>query len=497
MLGFFASKPDHPFSDAREAERALLGLPALDPAAALDNATVWLESLQVTEGFRADRRLDLVMRIDEAVLPQTRRLGREYLMAPRLSRAQEIKGWQLNRGYWAQLVAVYEDLLRRSQSQEKGADTLKPHLPLLYGRLLHAYGSRLKWDQFHYAPLDGEFWLAAGAIYLAAAQNKFLQKMFPLYPGGGGETTPEREYLRLALFQASSMDNLSPVEIEIAERVIAHLLPYFVLHEETGPDMVYWLDPAKPLPPTRLARLPEITLTLRLFGTANALKPLESMRRYIAGNGMLPANVNFGGQYPPRLVQPVLDHLAACWSPRPPLRSHARRRVKSRLSVVHGLAAILDRLYGDPLLTDELAETWVVEDVSQGGMGALVPVAGPDWLRVGALVGLQPEGGSNWLVAVVRRMARSGENMVWVGLETLTKVPLPIVGAGHIINTDAVALDSLVPDTDVRLILSIEAWEAHSPMTVVANGAKYRLHPQDMVEGNHGYAIGRYRTRPA
>ena len=42
--------------------------------------------------------------------------------------------------------------------------------------------------------------------------------------------------------------------------------------------------------------------------------------------------------------------------------------------------------------------------MSAGGFGAVVPQVKGDWLRVGALLAMQPEGGSNWVLGVVRRV---------------------------------------------------------------------------------------------
>ncbi|MCZ7653403.1 MAG: hypothetical protein M5R42_02670 [Rhodocyclaceae bacterium] len=53
------------------------------------------------------------------------------------------------------------------------------------------------------------------------------------YPAVPGETSVEQEYLKALVFQASSMDSLLPLEIEIAERFIAHFLPQFVFYRRS------------------------------------------------------------------------------------------------------------------------------------------------------------------------------------------------------------------------------------------------------------------------
>ena len=65
-----------------------------------------------------------------------------------------------------------------------------------------------------------------------------------------------------------------------------------------------------------------------------------------------------------------------------------------------------------------------MENVSAGGFGAVVPRLKGDWLRVGVLLALQPEGGSNWVLGVVRRVAKTTGQEARVGIETLSKAPL-------------------------------------------------------------------------
>ena len=44
-----------------------------------------------------------------------------------------------------------------------------------------------------------------------------------------------------------------------------------------------------------------------------------------------------------------------------------------------------------------------------------------EWLKVGALIAMQPEGGDNWLVGVIRRYHRVAENQARVGIEALAR----------------------------------------------------------------------------
>ncbi len=494
MLGLFSPKVDHPLADAREVRRLLVELPALDASAALESATAWLESLVATPEFPPGRRLELVLQIDEAVRPQSGKLARDYL-APTQSRARAFRLWQIGHAYWVALAAAYRQTLLLHRDDPANIDIPRPQLALLCARLLHAYGGELKWEQFCYGPLDGGLWQLAGDAYLEAGRGKVASATASLYANAGA-TTPEAEYLRILILQSSSMDKLLPIEIEIAERLITHLLPSFSLTDQARPDNVYWVDLAKPLPPTRLAVIPAITPTLRFFATGSALAALARLRAGIAARGELPADVNFGGRYSPRVVLPVLDHLNTCWSPVPPMRGHERRQVKSRMSIAHGLAEIRRHLLGLPMEADD-GDSWLVENVSQGGIGAQVALTGKEWLKVGVLVGMRPEGGDNWLVGVVRRFSRLSDSTGGVGIETLSKTPHGLVADSRGLSTELIALDPLGEGEYVRLALSPAAWEEQIPLKVEVEGRRFWLFPNALVEDGARHVIGQYRAELA
>jgi hypothetical protein len=214
------------------------------------------------------------------------------------------------------------------------------------------------------------------------------------------------------------MDKLQPLGIEIAERLISYFMPYFSLIREVRPENVYWVDAAKPLPPTRLAQLPEVTPTLRFFNGTRAVDAVAVTMEQIRKEHRVPPGINLGGQYDPETVIPVLEHLALCWAPKPPMRNTARHRINSPLKVVNGLAAVHRKLAGNSSAADGV-ESWVIDDVSLGGLGAQVASNRNDWIHIGALVGMLPEGGDNWLLGIVRRYVRTGaQSGHSVGIET-------------------------------------------------------------------------------
>ncbi len=490
MLGFFSNKSVHPLADAREVKRILAEIASHEPQGAVEEAGVWLESLTGSDSFKLAERLDLIFRLDEAALAQARRLGRDYPAMSSASRAQEAKQWELGHGYWQLLAGAYTDCLARYGASAKEQDSVRSQWPLLCARLINALATQLKWKQFRYGPVDPEFWQVLGGIYLAAVDAKVAQKALRLY-AAGPDTTIEAEYLKVLVFHATSMGNLQPLEIEIGERLIAHFLPHFSLIREVRPDNVYWVDAAKPLPPTRLAKLPEVSPTLRFFNGTQAKEAAEKTIEQIRADGRVPAGINLGAQYEPATVVPVLEHLAMCWAPKPPMRGNARHRMNSPLKVVNGLTAAHRRLSGQAD-GDEGIDIWTVDDVSQGGLGAQTTVSRQDWIRVGGLVALQPDGGDNWLIGIVRRYARITPNKGSAGIETISKAPRAVLADAGGIQTMALLLDIPEVGEYARMALPTDALEAGVALLFSVDQKNARLHPRETLEKGDNFVIANF-----
>jgi hypothetical protein len=234
------------------------------------------------------------------------------------------------------------------------------------------------------------------------------------------------EFLKVAMFSASSPDGLLPVEIELAEKVITELAPGFAIANAAARELIYWTDLSQAMAPVRMAKPPQPAATLRHFGPGTALARLKEIARKLEASGQVPSDLNVPGA-DPAMVLETLRHLALYWSPEPPARQHPRHSVKSRLAIAHGFDGVVDALGGGGGSLDfgakDGAESWIVDNVSAGGIGALVSQVKGDWLRVGALLAMQPDGGANWVIGVVRRLNRTGAQEARVGIETLSRAP--------------------------------------------------------------------------
>lgn len=420
---------DHPMADAKQARQIVDGLPTHDAVTALQEAGEWLESLNQTEGFKLNRRFDNIGLLESAAGNHQRRLLQDYLSTPRQQKFQENKLWNCAFGFLKHLENAYVLCLREYDSGFSGITSIGISLPVIVARALRALALQLKWALLRYGPVEPRIWTEIAGLYRLAEQRGVADGVIAIYPHERERSTIQQEFLKAMMLAASSADGLLPMRQEIAERAIAHLAGSFRL--STGAEgCTHCFDMALPKPPVRLFQGAQPAQTLRFFGAGDGLSGLERLAATISKDGM-PADIGFGDGCEPELVTGVLGHLAQTWSDRPPTRGAERRQTASRVTVVPGLKEMLSAL--EPPAGDDLdfsrqpsAESWIVDNVSDSGYGAIIPAQKGDWVRVGALVGLKGETSQQWAVGLIRRITSDEHRQRRVGIRLLTKAATPL-----------------------------------------------------------------------
>lgn len=496
-MKLFGGKPDHPLADPKEAKRLLEALPANDAAKALDELMHWLESVSATEGFRPEARIQLLMMLDDAAQARVRKLSRDYFGEARPSRFQENRLWTALHGYWKQAGFSYARAVDLFVQGQKGVDSAKAQLPLLLVRALRSLAQQIKWMQMRYGPIDLATWGVFNGVYGFAEARQLAQAKAVVYPGAGGESTPQLEFLKGAMFSASAPDGLLPLEVELAERLIGVHAHRFVMGSAAAPALVYWTDLAKAMTPARVSRAPQPAPGLRFFGAGAALGEIHALAERVMVEGKLPAELNLGGGYEAQAVLDVMRHLHLYWSPQPPERKTQRHPVKSRLSVSYGYDGVIGVLGGGDSLDFENrnSESWIVENVSAGGFGAVVPQVKGDWLRVGALLALQPEGGNNWVLGVVRRVNKIAGQQARVGIETLSKTPelsrFAVSGAASASEQGVLLAEGA--GAEARIVLKPGVFAPAQNLEAARGGRHHVYIPQAVAERGEDYEIARFR----
>ncbi len=432
-IKWLGGKVDHPMSDAGQARQIIDGLPANDAAKALEEITYWLDSINQTGEFKLNQRFENIDLLDGAARNHVRKLSQDYLSMPRQLKFQENRLWNAIFGLWRQLGDGYLHCLKQYEDGLIGMTIIRKSLPVIVARVIRALTFQLKWKLLRYGPVEPRIWSELAQVYSIAEQNGFADGAIAIYPGARGEGTVKREFLTAMMLSASSPEGLPPLRQEIAERAAALLAAAFRLSNRPE-GCTHCIDLASPGPAVRLFKGVEPKPTLRYFGAGKGLADLNQLIGKILETGAVPEGVNLGGDYGKDNVIGTFRHLAQYWSDQPPARSSERRQSAGRITVVPGLKDILRTL--DPSDDDTLdfslsqpvgsGESWIVEDVSDGGYGAIIPTVKSDWIRVSTLVGVQSEGSKYWGIGLIRRIVRDEQQQRHVGIQVLTTAAIPV-----------------------------------------------------------------------
>jgi len=471
MKLFGGAKPDHPMADRKEARRLLDQLPAQDLKAAEELAH-WHESASTAQGFKPEERAQRIAMIDETGQLRLKKLERDYLAAARnarASRAQENLVWTRIHEYWRQAAQAYMRCI----------DAKSPPEVILGG--MRALGEQLKWQHRRYGPIDPAVWGMMNRVYALAEARPIAEA--------------QAEFLRAAMFAASSPDSLLAHELELAERLIAELAPAFVLSKSAAPELPYWIDLGQAMVPARALRPPQAVPGLRCFGPGTAAATVRGMIERIASGRGIPSELKLGAGADVEMVLGVLRHFALYWAAEPPGRKHARHSMKSRLTVTHGFDGVLQALGGAGESLDfgsATGDSWAVENVSAGGFGALVPQAKSDWLKVGALLAVQPDGGKNWLVGTVRRLSKLPSQETRVGVRTLSRAPA--LSRFALRSTEAQGV--LLPGQDAgeaAIALRAGIYAPGENLEASIGGRQHVYLPQGVAERGEDYEIVKFK----
>ena len=496
-MGLFGGgKAAHPLADAKELKRILDALPANDAFKAVDELMHWLESVAGHEDFKPEARLLLLFALDEAAQPRLRKLAKEYFATTRPSRYQENRLWTAVHGYWKQAGYAYARSVDMFVQGQKGAEGAKAHLPTLLVRTLRSFAQQIKWMHLRYGPVDLASWGVFNSVYAYSETRQLAQTQTAVYPGAR-PSSPQLEFLRVAMFNASAPDGLLPIEVDFAENLIAELAPRFQIAKAAAPELVCWTDLGQAMAPARMTRTPNPAAGLRFFGAGAALAFVNELAERVLTGGQIPAEINLGSTYEHEVALETLRHLGMYWSPKAPERKTQRHPVKSRLAVTHGYEAVVGVLGGHDSLdfNNQSSESWIVENVSAGGFGAVVPQLKGDWLRVGALLALQPQGGANWVLGVVRRVNKLGPAQARVGIETLSKTPMvsQFAIAGVKGSAEQGVLFKNGDASEAKIVLKPGVFAPAQNLELSRGERQHVYLPQAVAERGEDYEIARFR----
>ena len=439
----FLQRQDHPFSDLRQIRVQLAELPTNDPLQSLGAISSWLDALAEVEALKVAERLAVAELMDEAAIGFRNKLAREYLSQVRLSKVRENVLWAALHRFWQSLSRCYMRCLDDAQ-MEKGGGLAHARVVLFVTRGLLACKNLIKWRLLRYSAVDGDVWRLAARFAMVAENNQAsLEKVNP-YSGSPLQTTPFNELRKLLVLGVSATDSLLPAQIEIASRLVDHLAEGITWQTVPSGGSSFAFDLLAGQAPCRVTPKLQSTPSLRFFACTALVPKLQALHK-IAEKGSLPEGLLLGAEYPPRWVALAAEHLERHWGERPPRRRSERLAAYTRIEVIHGFANVVRHYAGNveaPPAADaddegeiiELtahgqtqlgdapsgSESWVAQNLSDGGLGALIPKTTGDWVQVGQLLSLSLGDSGVWSIGVVRRLNHVAQGQVYVGVELLS-----------------------------------------------------------------------------
>jgi len=501
------SKVDHPMANPVQARQVVAELPDQDATMALERIAEWLESLNQAEGFKVDRRYECVDLLDGAARRHQQGLTQEYLSTPRVQKFQENRLWSAASGYYKELGEAYVRCIKECVSGFDGASAAERVLPAIVARALRALAMQLKWTLLRYGLVERRIWTHLALLYRFSEEKGMSEKAIAIYPVPHPKTTVKCEFLKALMLPASSLDGLTPVKQQIAERTVAHFAESFLLSgEEEG--CTHSFDLAAPRPPARLAPGAAVS-GLLYFGAGEALAGLDRLTEQVSARGGVTHDFGLGTNYHKDEVIPVLKHLAQYWSGTPPARSSERRPTAARITVVPGADQVFGALEPSTgknldFSQNQTAESWIVENVSDGGYGAIVPSQKIDWVKVGALIGMKGET-SNYLgIGLIRRITRDAHQQRRVGIQVLTKTAIPVTiskantmsSLNFDLREETAILLTVKPDDrgEVDMLLREGIFNGRDGLEMTLQDRNYRLVPSSIVEAGEDYYWARFKV---
>ncbi|MDD2884256.1 MAG: hypothetical protein PHT48_04325 [Dechloromonas sp.] len=393
-------------------------------------------------------------------------------------------------------MAATCELLLHGLRQQQAANP--EALSWVCGRLIGALAHLFKWQQLHYGPIAPELWLRAGQALMLAEQHDVGE-------AAGRADEARQEYARLMALQAASLNSLTPAQMDTAEMLIDHFVDGFALSSQPVAGAVYWIDPAGAMPAQRVSQAAELPLgRVRYMLPGQAHSAMADLLTQLDAGQAVPQELKRRGALA-HTIRAVLPHLLDQFSALPLPRAHVRRAVRQRMAVLHGLPAAWQafawRKAG--MAGGQSGESWVVEDASAGGFRASLIWHGADWLKIGALLSLCPEGGDNWLLGCIRRCQRDPDGSAYIGIEVLGRQVQAVdfrlrpVVAGSYARAEVVPglliLDAQDDDA-CRVILPAGAFALKESLGCLLGDVNYVLTPVCLLEQGGGFALACYSS---
>lgn len=500
MLGIFSNKSDHPLANLKSAQHLLDALPKTDSVVVLHEIGHWIEELfDPANEFRLDHQFAVLRMLDDEAHVHLRKIIHSYFAAVPPTAFQESRQWGAMNAYFIYTELGYLKVLVGLRNGEKGSSALKSNVALICARGIYAISGILECTAVRYGQIDPQLWVHLAEFYAYAEADNCLDEQFAVYAGLGGNTSVARLFAVVLIWYSAGVGSLRPLDLHIAKRLITHINKSFSVGEQCAEESMFAFDLAHPASPSRVkeagAMYPQ---SMRFIGVGTAAKQLDDVLRTL-GKNLVPEELNMGVAYSAEMVGQVASHLAKCCNASLPAHRQPRRKIRMNMNVANGFSNMIEHSDQWLNLSGAASESWDVEDISMTGLRCVLPAGQVSSVKIGTLVGLQPEKIAHWGAGIVRRLSRDAQNNLHVGVEMLASKVMSVTLRGHdVINADAIQFALLLDKPDAQdgegwLLMMPDSFSMHRSPTMMVDDQDFLLLPLALVEKGADFDLARYR----
>ena len=492
-MGFFDKKPDHPLADIKTAQQLIQDLPKNDALKSLLEISDWFESVEQINDFRADQRFEIVQLLDDAARPYLAKLVREYYGGTPLAAFQETRIRVALNNFYARAAQAYHGLLTDYKNNSKGSAALKAYLPLITVRGMHALQGKIKCSAAHYEKVTSAIWGQLAELYTHAESQKYADTPVKLYADSAFDITVRQKFLIVLMWYAPVASRLDPARTHIAERLTEYWGTHFLIDSKMTEDSVICFNLAQPDMPSRVKAESAMHSDMRFLSAENIDRHIERLFKTLESNSV-PDELALDKVYEAVVVGEVLRSLSAFWTNPPPVRRNARHQIKFKLGVVQGFVNIAMNVAAGSVPSET---SWDAEDISATGFSCVLQAKNAGGIKVGSLIGIQPEKIPHYGAGVVRRINRDELGNLHVGIEMLSNqvdyAPLRIKRDDANIQQGLLLKRSQDQKGQVRLLLGEGDFSMSHSLHTQYEGNDCLLIPIALLEKGSDYELASYR----
>lgn len=470
LSSFFRADRNTPFQNPKAATKWIADLKKEDAAAWMPIAVQKLRAF-LDEGQQiSEAKLQALFVIDEALQAPHAQAVEQYIHNPRMAKVLLDKLWGDVVSVARVMISAYRLYIELSVDHPEEKQ-LEQHLHLVMVRTLRYLSIEAKWHYFRLDQLSPKFWSLTHQIYRLSELAGSDAIPIALYSGEEVEqTTCADEYIRILLMDSVNTGAFNVKQFETISQWLSkctHLVSVDRKHQEGLHDYMVDLAQALPMSWVEKQRYAEMC---RYLSVGDLVSHIDALLRRLE-KGESPRVLGLGDEWRASQCIELLDILKNTWSRRTgeeDQRLSERVEVKKIIDVVHDLPNIVHvlRLFSgvdvserDGLSADTPSqisdlrffgfvsnrikqqqqvrsaygtangqfdfEQWLVENQSDGGLGAALMPIDNDWLRQGSLLGVREQKGE-WRVAIVRRLAKMGKDKLYAGVQLMSQPAIAV-----------------------------------------------------------------------